>query len=842
MTRPYLKHLARVLRTVPEGSKPVPAIPDDFPEPDLTSGGVSPTAAYVYHNADGRRAFVVKRTETSKGKQILPLSVWQTPEGMRDWYAKALPVSRPLYRLADVLDNPGKTVLISEGEKCADAAAAFTSWASVTWSGGCKAISKTDFSPLADRSVLILPDLDDAGATAADTLISVLKEVGAVSVRRLDMRGLAERCGYEAESGFDIADAIALGLEETRFSQLLEDPAVLAAAEEVALATGKSTSTEGKLDQIQQEVMDLFGIDADKIGGPFALSSQGVIKQDVDRRGNPIDIFAGSPCVVLGRTRTDDTGPGWGFLIALRTPLEKWETVSLPARLLAGDGRELREVLAASGAIVPQDRAGRQAQAEFIGYAMHGPIVHVATRPGWHDGSFALPQGNVRAKGAAQDLMLDMGAPKHFLRRSGTMEGWRELARYAENNSRACFAISAAFAPPLLKIMDRQGNGFNFFCRSSRGKTTVLMAGGSVWGGGGKDGFVRSWRLTDNFAEALLAEHNDLLLPLDEMTAATPELVSQLNYLFANGHGKGRANRDGSARATLQSRLIVLSSGENATADQVESGRGRTRMTGGQAVRMVDIPFEYEEDHSFEDLAGFDSSGAFAEALSGLAKTHFGHAGPAFVSAIINRQAEVAQEAEGIIQMMIDSLVEEGDDPQVRRVAAQFGMVAAAASIAVDAGILPWQNTAGIKAAATCFRAWKEMRGGGGSHEEMKALKNLKAFFELHGRTRFERISGSDDGQAEDVPSRAEGFAVRDRCGYFEEREDQGKGPLYYILPEAFRNEVCGDHNTDLVLRIARKHGALHHDKDGRRWQKNKRLPDFPQGKKVYVLEPDQLP
>ncbi|UWQ74040.1 DUF927 domain-containing protein [Leisingera sp. M658] len=572
------------------------------------------------------------------------------------------------------------------------------------------------------------------------------------------------------------------------------------------------------------------------------IPSLGVIKHDVDRRGNPVDIYAGSPCVVLGRTRTDSTGHGWGFLIALRTPLEQWETVSIPARLLAGDGRELREVLAASGAIVPQDRAGRQAQAEFIGYAMHGPIVHVATRPGWHGGSFALPQGNVLAEGAVQDLMLDMGVQQHFLKRSGTLEGWRDLARYAENNSRACFAISAAFAPPLLRIMDRPGNGFNFFCRSSRGKTTALMLGGSVWGGGGKDGFVRSWRLTDNFAEALLAEHNDLLLALDEMTAATPELVSQLNYMFANGHGKGRANRDGSARATLQTRLIVLSSGENATADQVESGRGRTRMTGGQAVRMIDIPFEYEEDHSFEDLAGFDSSGAFAEALSGLAKMHFGHAGPAFIEAIINRQAEVSQEAERIIQMMIDSLVEEGNDPQVRRVAAQFGMVAAAASIASDAGILPWQNTAGIKAAATCFRAWKKWRGGGGSHEEAAALKNLKAFFELHGRTRFERISGSDDGHAGEVPSRSDGFAVRDRCGYFEEREDQGKGPLYYILPEAFRNEVCGDHSIDLVLRIARKHGALHHDKDGRRWQKNKRLPDFPQGKKVYVLEPDQLP
>ncbi|OLS53266.1 hypothetical protein BV392_15555 [Rhodovulum sulfidophilum] len=68
-----------------------------------------------------------------------------------------------------------------------------------------------------------------------------------------------------------------LGLEEARFSQLLEDPAVLASVEEVALPTGESTSTQGKRDQIQQELMDQFGIDADKIEGPFTLSSLGVI-------------------------------------------------------------------------------------------------------------------------------------------------------------------------------------------------------------------------------------------------------------------------------------------------------------------------------------------------------------------------------------------------------------------------------------------------------------------------------------------------------------------------------------------------------------------------------------
>ncbi|WP_164982754.1 DUF927 domain-containing protein [Leisingera sp. NJS204] len=212
----------------------------------------------------------------------------------------------------------------------------------------------------------------------------------------------------------------------------------------------------------------------------------------------------------------------------------------------------------------------------------------VATRLGWHGNSFALQQKNLRPDQSKTDLMIDMSVRQHFLAQSGKLEEWRELACYAESNSRACFAISAALAAPLLRLLDRQGGGFHLFGQSSRGKTTFLMLAGSVWGDGGTEGFVRNWRMTENGAEATLADHSDLLLPLDEMTAATPDLISSVNYLFANGYGKSRARRDGSARAALQTRIIVLSSGEQATTHQLGTGRSGTRMTGGHAVRSQD--------------------------------------------------------------------------------------------------------------------------------------------------------------------------------------------------------------------------------------------------------------
>ena len=42
---------------------------------------------------------------------------------------------------------------------------------------------------------------------------------------------------------------------------------------------------------------------------------------------------------------------------------------------------------------------------------------------------------------------------------------------------------------------------------------------GSVWGGGGINGFVRSWRATDNAIEGIALAHNDTFLPLDEINA-----------------------------------------------------------------------------------------------------------------------------------------------------------------------------------------------------------------------------------------------------------------------------------------------------------------------------------
>lgn len=170
------------------------------------------------------------------------------------------------------------------------------------------------------------------------------------------------------------------------------------------------------------------------------------------------------------------------------------------------------------------------------------------------------------------------------------MAGWQNgVARYASGNSRLVLALSAAFAAPLLYPTSSESGGFHFRGGSSTGKTTALVVGGSVWGGGGVRGFIRTWRATSNGLEGVAAMHCDSLLCLDEMGQVDGREAGQIAYMLANGVGKTRAGRSGEARPAAEWRLIFLSSGELSLGDKIaEDGRGK-RVAAGQQVRIIDI-------------------------------------------------------------------------------------------------------------------------------------------------------------------------------------------------------------------------------------------------------------
>lgn len=811
-------------KDLPDDATLCRSIPPEIPLPDMTQGGHAPSANYEYRNADGTLACLVARYQDGQEKRFCPFTVWETEPNVLQWASKGLPDARPLYRSPGLRSHPDRVVLLSEGEKCADAVAeAFLGYVSVTWMGGSNAVDKTDFSPLLGRDVIILPDDDPAGEKATEALVAALKTVGVDRLRCFKTARLADRMAHERGNGFDIADALDAGLRASQFTAFLGQDDMVT---EVSLFETR----------IHEELWKRYRFKP-KLPEVFQLTEDGMIKTEIDLRSGDVSyVFAGSPIAVLGRTRLAGARAGWGYQVAVRTPVGEWICKTLPARLLAGDGREMREILADEGFVVPQQLSGRRALGEYIAYAQDCPIIKVADRPGWHGESFALPDGVLSVASCETPVVMDMGDRPHFLGVSGTPEGWRELATLAAQSSRATFAICVALAAPLLRVLGLEGGGFHLFGDSTRGKTTMLVISGSVWGGGGKDGFVRSWRTTDNGAEGLCVEHNDLVLPLDEMTLAAPELVFSVLYTLANGYTKNRAQEDGRLAAALQWIALVLSSGEHSVTHHLERGPKRLHMTGGLAVRMVDVPIELEPGVSFESHAPFASEREFADRMTALAKENYGHAGRAFVREILRDRDAVKAEAEKHVARVKDYLLEPDDDPQIERVLTRFGVAAAAGCIAADRGILPMSQAQVTNAITTIFRAWKEHRGGGESEERRHAMRHLKHFFEAHGASRFEEVV-----QDKNTDDSARGIdrIIRDRCGYRVEQEDGAW--LYYVLPGAWEQEICAPHAPDLVAKIALESGALLTG-EGRHRQKKVRLPDYPQGTRVYAIRPDLLP
>jgi len=119
-------------------------------------------------------------------------------------------------------------VLIVEGEKCADAAATvFPDWVVVTSCGGCKAASKTDWSALEGRRVVIWPDADEEGRGYAESVAALVEHIAA-DIRIVDPSPLACSVpGGGLKKGYDVVDALDEGwtLSELR-ARVLESATV----------------------------------------------------------------------------------------------------------------------------------------------------------------------------------------------------------------------------------------------------------------------------------------------------------------------------------------------------------------------------------------------------------------------------------------------------------------------------------------------------------------------------------------------------------------------------------------------------------------------------------------
>ncbi|MEW6076673.1 MAG: AAA family ATPase [Thermodesulfobacteriota bacterium] len=174
------------------------------------------TASWEYKNATGDVIGYVARYDDGKDKIVIPFF---KKDGDR-WKSGAAPQPRTLYNIDKLASNPGKPVVVVEGEKACDAASRLLGddWTVITWPGGCKAVSKGDWTKINGRLVFIWPDADEPGREAAEAVKQAAIQAGAATVAVVTPPA-------DAVKGWDLADAEVEGWDAKRINQYIADNA-----------------------------------------------------------------------------------------------------------------------------------------------------------------------------------------------------------------------------------------------------------------------------------------------------------------------------------------------------------------------------------------------------------------------------------------------------------------------------------------------------------------------------------------------------------------------------------------------------------------------------------------
>lgn len=171
------------------------------PRADMLELG-APVATYRYYDTRGNVIASVVRFEpdgTRASKTFRPFC-HKTTDGVTKWSPGA-PDLRPLYRLPEI--SIASTIVLVEGEGCADALAKIGIEATTAMQGAHAPIDKTDWSPLAGKTVIIWPDNDPAGFDYGKRAAAKLSAMGC--------RVLALTPPENAPDKWDAADCVSEG-------------------------------------------------------------------------------------------------------------------------------------------------------------------------------------------------------------------------------------------------------------------------------------------------------------------------------------------------------------------------------------------------------------------------------------------------------------------------------------------------------------------------------------------------------------------------------------------------------------------------------------------------------
>ena len=542
------------------------------------------------------------------------------------------------------------------------------------------------------------------------------------------------------------------------------------------------------------------------------LCVQELVGRGADARQELVPIS--SPIRVLAET-CDEHGRGYGRLLEWKDSAGRTRQWAMAVRsLVQRNGDEVFAALLDAG--LPFIELGQKRKlATYLMVSQPDRRVTCVERTGWHGRAYVMPSGAI-GPDAEGVILQTMGYPFNDFIERGSLAEWQQgVSALAIGNSRLCFALSLAFAAPLISLLGMEGGGFHLKGESTDGKTTIMKAAASVYGN--PDRYAQTWRAIGNAIEGIASRRNDALLCLDELGELDGREAGQVAYMLANGQGKGRSKQDGELRERKAWRLLFLSTGELSLEDHAASAGKSTQA--GMEVRTIQIPSDTGRYGAFERLHGMDCGRTFADTLKANAELQHGTAFHVFVRELADDMAAHSEHLKSEILRLAADLTPSGAGNQVGRAINRFALVAAAGELATRLGVTGWPEGEAIRSVRICLKAWLAERGHLGNKEDAATLAQVRSFVAAHQYTRF-----ADWFDTNHRPANMVGY-----------RKVEPDGVSFFVLSPGW-SEITKGRDPKRAALLCLEAGYLLNSKDKKRLQRKTRLPGMSGATWVYLL------
>ena len=473
---------------------------------------------------------------------------------------------------------------------------------------------------------------------------------------------------------------------------------------------------------------------------------------------------------------------------------------------------------------------------------------------GWHNDHFLIGNTVISPEGSTLKIVLDgkLADKVSKFGVSGTLEKWQKyVAARCRYSHRMTHGLLSALAAPLAALMNVQGGGFNYSGEKGAGKSALMTATGSIYGGG-PTGYYDCWDMTEGGAETQTLIHSDLILLLDELARFDTNPVNGARRLplfihkLADAQCRKTSHQHTGGSELQSTRNIFLSTSEKSITQYMIDGKADPYAPDGYLSRLVDIPLAtgtttgiFESIPKMKGGKPHRSFQEFAKKIAVSATENYGHAGRTFLQKVVQ---DLHDDRKKLVWFIRDKMTYFEDKARGNlpsnyddRVLVRFALAYAAGELALHYGVLPKECNNIFEAIEACLIASLGTNNAKPVGNNQKGTTTLDFANSLRALISAKDSSVLRLGSNEKVGS----LGVYQKCKVLILSPRKGHGERALIKPEVF--DALFEKSSVVAKRLFEA-GVLIRGSQGR-FKIQKRIPGLSEPSKVdmYCIKLEAL-